>query len=125
MAIIFSYALPKFSGILDNSNILKLKSDVSLIRSALKDKKVDNSLANNTSFIYLDDARVNQKDEKLFSNILNITILSTNSIERKIGYWAKISSSSYVFYLKNEELEFNLIDYDFVCISQNKVCEEL
>lgn len=126
LAIIFSYALPKFSKILDSSNILKLKSDISLIKSALKDIKVDNSLTNVNKIIYLDDARINQKDEKLFSNILNSTaILSTNSIEKKSGYWAKISNSSYIFYLKNKELEFSLVDDDFVCISQDELCEEL
>ena len=71
LAIITSFAIPKFNIITYNSNLSILKSELSLVQNALIEQKSKNILLSNSDEITnLDDAAINKKDEKLFTNII-------------------------------------------------------
>lgn len=127
LAIITSFAIPKFNTITYNSNISILKSEVSLVQNALSEQKSKNILlSNGDKIIKLDDASINKKDEKLFSNIIDFSIISTDSNERKAGKWAKLSQKSYEFFLSNaKSISFSLEDEKIICKSDEEICKEI
>ena len=126
IAIIISFAIPKFNQIDDKTNLFKLKSELSLIQEGISKIKSKNILLGN-SFILdsLDDSNINKKDEQLFSKVINFSIISTNSNEKKLGNWAKLSSKSYSFYLPSSSVLFALENGNFVCKSEENICKEV
>lgn len=126
ISIILSFAIPKFQEINNKSHLITLKSQYSLIQSALAKTKSKNILlANSSEIIFLDEAMIDKKDEKLFSNIVDFTLLSTNTNEKKLGNWAKISSKEYVFYLYSNSVLFALENGFFKCKSEENICKEI
>lgn len=73
----------------------------------------------------MDDAGINKSDEELFTKVADFSIISTNTSEKKIGNWAKVSTNSYVFYLDSSYVIFTLEDNSFVCKSQKDICQEI
>ena len=126
IAIIISFAIPKFNQINDKTNLFKLKSELSLIQEGISKIKSKNILLGN-SFILdsLDDSNINKKDEQLFSKVINFSIISTNTNEKKVGSWAKISSNSYNFFLSSNSILFTLENGYFVCKSVENICKEV
>lgn len=126
ISIIISFAIPKFSKTDEKINITKLKSQVALIRSAISNQKSKNILLSNSEIIdILDDSIIDKKDEKLFSKLVDFSIISTDSSEKEVGSWAKISSNSYIFYLGYDFISFSLEDESFVCKSKIELCSEV
>ncbi len=127
LAIITSFAIPKFNIITYNSNLSILKSELSLVQNALIEQKSKNILLSNSDEITnLDDAAINKKDEKLFTNIINFSIISTDSNERKVGKWVKISKNSYEYFLlASKTISFSLEDEKIICKSVEEICKEI
>lgn len=127
LAIITSFAISKFNTITYNSNLSILKSELSLVQNALIEQKSKNILLSNSDEITnLDDAAINKKDEKLFTNIINFSIISTDSNERKVGKWVKISKNSYEYFLlASKTISFSLEDEKIICKSVEEICKEI
>ncbi|MDZ7820305.1 MAG: hypothetical protein U5K55_17640 [Aliarcobacter sp.] len=127
ISIITSFAIPKFNTITYNSNLSILKSELSLVQNALTQQKSKNILlANSDKITSLDDASINKRDEKLFTNIIDFSIISTDSNERKAGKWTKISQKSYEFFLSsNKTISFSLEDEKIICNSEEEICKEV
>ena len=127
ISIILTFALSKYNTIFDNSNLTKLKSEYILIQNGISNLKTKNVLLSDSSVINnLDDANELQKNEKLFSKVIDFSVISTNSSDKEKGKWLKKSSSEYEFFLnKNKNILFKLKDSSFDCISPLDICEEL
>ena len=127
LAIITSFAIPKFNTITYNSNLSILKSELSLVQNALTQQKNKNILLSNSDKITsLDDAAINKKDEKLFTNIVDFSIISTDLNERKTAKWVKISQKSYEFFLSSSKtISFSLEDEKIICKSDEEICKEI
>lgn len=126
MALIFSFAIPKFNNISENLNILTLKGDFALIQSAITRKKSkDIMLQNQTDISSLDNARINTKNEELFKNVLDKPILSTSINDKEYGHWTKISNKKYLFFTQSKTFEFILENGDFLCVSNEILCKEI
>lgn len=122
IAIITSFAIPKFTNMNYNANISTLKSQISLIQNGIvKNKNKNILLSNNQEITTLDDATLNSSGEKLFSKIIDFSIISTNNSKKESGMWAKISNNSYDFYLSSDKnISFSFDDGKFLCKSSVK-----
>ncbi|WP_146951611.1 hypothetical protein [Aliarcobacter vitoriensis] len=126
VAILLSFILPKMSVYLEKNDILKLKSDIVLIKNALQKEKTKRVLAQENSYINsLDSAKIDIKNEDLFSNILKMPIISTSTKDKEKGSWAKVSNSKYIFFTSSKTYEFYLDNGDFICSSKEIDCKEL
>lgn len=127
IAIITSFAIPKFTNMNYNANISTLKSQISLIQNGIvKNKNKNILLSNNQEITTLDDATLNSNGEKLFSKIIDFSIISTNNTKKESGMWAKISNNSYDFYLSSDKnISFSFDDGKFLCKSSVELCKEI
>ena len=127
ISIILTFALSKYNTIFDNSNLTKLKSEFILIQNGISNLKSKNVLLGESSDISsLDKASILQKNEKLFTKVIDFSVSSTSSSDKEKGKWLKKSSSEYEFFLnKDKNILFKLKNSSFDCVSPIKVCEEL
>ncbi len=126
IATILSFLLPKLNTFLENSDLVKLKSDIALINNGIQKEKSKNILIQKYGNINkLDGAKIDVKNEKLFEYILDFPIISTSTNESKNGYWAKVSDDKYIFFTRKNQYEFLLKDGQFLCVSSEKLCEEI
>lgn len=127
IAIIASFAIPKFSNIDDKTSYIKLKSEYALILNGINEYKTKNTLlGEDISSLVLDDANINQKDERLFANILDFEVLSTNLEIKEKTKWIKKSQDSYSFVLTEDSfVDFKLDESNFNCISEIEICKGL
>ena len=127
IVLITSFAIPKYNAITYNSNLSILKSDLSLIQNAITQSKTKNILlSNNEKIEKLDDISSDKISEKLFTNVIDFSILSTDSNEKKAGKWSKISDKSYKFYLSSSKsILFLFEDEKLVCKSEEDICKEI
>lgn len=119
--------MSKFTNINYNANFSTLKSQLALIQNGILNQKTKNILlSNNQEITTLDDAIQNKSGEKLFSKIVDFSIISTNSTSKESGMWAKISDESYTFYLSStKNILFSLEDGKFLCKSSVEFCKEI
>ena len=127
LAIILTFAIPKFSNINSQNSFNKLKSQYVLILNGLNEYKNKKILLNESlENITLDEASINIVGEKLFSNLINFNIISTNSSEKKSSSWYKSDLNKYVFILSNDsEIEFVFEDLSFKCTGNLEICNRL
>ncbi|PUE65196.1 hypothetical protein B0174_05195 [Arcobacter caeni] len=127
IAIITSFAIPKFANINYNTNISTLKSQLALIRNGIvKNKNKNILLSNNEELTILDDVTQNSSGEKLFTKVIDFLILSTNNTKRESGMWAKTTNKSYSFYLSSDKnVLFSFEDGIFLCKSSEELCNEI
>ncbi len=127
IAIITSFAIPKFINMNYNANISTLKSQSALIQNAIVNLKSKNILlSNNQEIITLDEATSNSSGEKLFSKVIDFSIISTNNTKKESGMWAKTSNNSYNFYLLSDKsILFSFENDKFVCKSSVELCKEI
>ena len=127
IAIITSFAIPKFTNLNYNKNITTLKSQIALIQNAITNQKSKNILlSNNQEISSLDDVTQNSSGEKLFTNVIDFPIISTNTTKKESGMWAKISNNSYTFYLlADKEILFSFEDEKIICKSSVELCSEI
>ena len=92
----------------------------------VKHKSKNILLSNNQEITTLDDATLNSSGEKLFSKIIDFSIISTNNSKKESGMWAKISNNSYDFYLSSDKnISFSFDDGKFLCKSSVELCKEI
>ena len=126
IATILSFLLPKLNTFLENSDLVKLKSDIALINNGIQKEKSKNILIQKYGNINkLDGAKIDVKNEKLFEYILDFPIISTSTNESKNGSWAKVSVDKYIFFTRKNQYEFLLKDGQFLCVSSEEICKEL
>lgn len=127
IAIITSFAIPKFTNLNYNKNISTLKSQLALIQNAIINQKSKNILlSNNQELTSLDEATLNSSGEKLFSKVIDFSIISTNNTKKESGMWAKISNNSYTFYLSSDKnIDFSFENEKFLCKSSVELCKEI
>ena len=127
IVLITSFAIPKYNAITYNSNLSILKSDLSLIQNAITQSKTKNILlSNNEKIENLDNSATDKINEKLFTNVIDFSIISTDSKEKKAGKWSKISDKSYEFYLSSSKsISFLFEDEKLVCKSEEELCKEI
>ncbi len=126
IATILSFLLPKLNTFLENSDLVKLKSDIALIKNGIQKEKSKNILIQQYGNINkLDGAKIDVKNEKLFEYILDFPIISTSTNESKNGYWAKVLDDKYIFFTRKHNYEFLLKDSQFLCVSSEKLCEDI
>lgn len=126
ISTILSFLLPKLNTFLENSDLVKLKSDIALINNGIQKDKSKNILIQKYGNINkLDGAKIDVKNEKLFEHILDFPIISTSTNESKNGYWAKVSDDKYIFFTRKNMYEFLLKDGQFLCVSSEEICKEL
>lgn len=126
IAIITSFAIPTFTNLNNNKNIATLKSQLALIQNAITNQKSKNILLSNNQEIILDEATLNSSGEKLFSKVIDFSIISTNNTKKESGMWAKISNNSYTFYLSTDKnIEFSFENENFLCKSSVELCKEI
>jgi len=126
VAILLSFILPKANIYLQKNDILKLKSDIVLIQNGLQKGKTKRVMSGeNQNITFLDSAKIDTKGEELFSNILNLPIISTTTKDKENGLWAKVSNNKYIFFTSTKNYEFSLENSSFICVSKNIDCKEL
>lgn len=101
----------------------KLKTDFSLIKQAIEQKKTKNILlAEAYEISSLDEARAKVTSENLFTKVIDFSIVSSN----KINSWMKNDDLKYTFLLNSKEkVEFILKDSHFICKTPKTICKEL
>lgn len=127
ISIISVFAVSNYTSIFSNTNLVKLKSDYALIQNGISKLKKDRLLlSNNEDITILDEAVSLKEKEKLFSNVIEFDLLSTNKEEKNIGKWLKKNSTSYTFLLEaNKEVNFILEQSIFKCKYPLEICKEL
>ena len=127
IAIIGSYAIPKFTNMSYKADITTLKSQLALIQNGITNQKNKNILLSNMQEISsLDSASSNNSGEKLFTKVIDFPIISTNSTKKEQAMWAKTSNNSYSFYLLSDKsVLFSLEDGKFLCKSEAELCKEI
>ena len=127
IVLITSFALPKYNAIIDSSNLSLLKSDLSLIQSGIEQKKTINTLLSNGDKIEnLDYSAIDKFNEKLFTKVIEFSITSTDTKEKKLGKWSKISDNSYEFYLSSSKSILFLYENEkMLCKSEEDICKEI
>jgi len=92
----------------------------------VKNKNKNILLSNNEELIILDDVTQNSSGEKLFSKVIDFSIVSTNNTKRESGMWAKTTNKSYSFYLSSDKnVLFSFEDGIFLCKSSEELCNEI
>ena len=112
IGILSAIAIPRFAVTRDDAIIVKVKSQVSAIRSGIAMQKNRRLLEGNTTLpATLDSAVINTNDEKLFnygdgnkSNILEYPIYSKANHD---GSWVKTNTNTYVVTLSDSNVTFN------------------
>ncbi|PZP11220.1 MAG: hypothetical protein DI602_11900 [Aliarcobacter butzleri] len=126
VAIITTFAMTKFNQVTNKTHLVTLKSQLALIQSGISKQKNKNILLSNLPNISsLDDASTNVNNQELFKKVIDFSIFSTNTSDRKLGSWAKVSQNSYIFYLESNPINFVLENNSFVCKSKEDICKEL
>ncbi|MDN5106545.1 type II secretion system protein [Aliarcobacter butzleri] len=126
VAIITTFAMTKFNQVTNKTYLVTLKSQLALIQSGISKQKNKNILLSNLPNISsLDDASTNVNNQELFKKVIDFSILSTNTSDRKLGSWAKVSQNSYIFYLESNPINFVLENNSFICKSKEEICKEL
>ena len=98
IAILSGVAIKKLYYSVDNANIIKLKSQIALIRNAINTKREASILRGQSSSYIdtLDDVLIDTSNQKLFDKILdNSNIISISSRASKSGFWSKSSNLTY------------------------------
>ena len=135
ISIITSYVIPKLFTHFEDTTIIKIRSDINLIRDSIAYNKNQNILLNKDQIYikYLDNAPINIANEQLFigyenEKLLKYPIISTSINSNEIGKWIKISQNIYkIFINKTNFIEFiyNNQNGIFDCDYKIDLCLEL
>lgn len=114
ISIIALIAFPKLFLNITNTTLVKVKSDVSLIRNAIVQNRNQNIISGKgEAYIsQLDSAKIDTDNEKLFigvenDSLLEYPVISTSKNNREIGKWIKASTYDYEIYInKVESIKF-------------------
>lgn len=122
IAFIAAVAIPKFTVTIDKTNLVKIKSDIALIKEALNGYKNKKILSNSASYL----STLEEDNDLLFSKILKYPI--KNSFENKAATWNKISNSEYLLRIDDKtEVKFyyDSSNLSFECDFKDENCKKL
>lgn len=122
LSIIVTVAIPKFTTGIQKSNLVKIKSDIMLIRTGINEYK-DKAILQGEQ---VDLETLEDDNIYLFSKVLTYPIKSSNT--HKSATWEKISNSSYRICLDNQNsviFYYDKDNYTFDCDFQDEYCKEL
>ena len=135
ICVIASVAISKASYDLNSAAVSKIRSEISLIRSAIMQERERNLLKNGADgFIQrLDEAQAGKEDEILFNGtgsrkLVQTEIFSTDPDKKEIGRWIKISNSKYEVVLSSDmTIAFSYDDQSgrFECDESKQLCKEV
>ena len=115
-------ALPKFGNSLDKANMIKIQSDITLIRNGINEYKNKMIMLNNEpSLETLDDS-----DVLLFGRILKNPVISSEI--PKATFWSKISNNKYKVWIDTTnslKFTYNKSEFTFDCNLNDQYCKEL
>ena len=131
LGILTTIALPKFAMTTNDAHIVKAKSTINNIRSAIIIIKSEGIfIGTNTFPNKLDNlqALISNDNDKLFDTngskiiLQNPILSSTNN-----GGWSKIDNNIYRFTLDNQNTDFiyNPLSGEFICDISNNLCLKL
>ena len=110
IGILASVALPRLFATRDDAQVVKVKTDVSNIRSAIASVRATNLMKGKVAYPEaLDDADKNKEGEELFDGnksigkILEYPIYSKNAE----GHWMKTGDTNYSAKLVRQSIKFN------------------
>lgn len=125
ISIITTYFLTKSESLIDKTVEVKIKSEIALIRDSITKTSSSSILLGKSKLSSLDEESVNKIDSKLFSNVLDMPLLSSSLEEKKISKWIKTGSNLYRVYLsKDIFLDFKFDSDSFLCVSDIDLCKE-
>lgn len=135
ICVVASVAISKASYDLSSAATSKIKSEISLIRSAIMQESEYNLLKNSEhGFIQrLDESQADKEGELLFGGtgsrkLVQAKIYATDSNKEEIGKWIKISDSEYQVVLSGDMKI--IFSYDnqigrFECDESKELCKEM
>ena len=110
MGILVAVAIPKLAATRTDAYIVKVRTEVSNIRSAIANLHTKNLMKGDASYPEaLDDAAKNKEKEALFDGNSSIGILLDYPIYSKKadGQWMKIGDTNYTVKILNQNVKFN------------------
>ena len=112
LGILATVALPRLMAPVDDAKLVKVKSDLSAIRSAialLKSKNIlEGKMTNSGLPTALDDAVINADGEELFDGNITIGTLLTYPIYAKsAGGWMKTGPTTYSVNISGQNVQFD------------------
>lgn len=135
IAIISSIAIPKLLNNKFQTNIVKAKGDIALIRKAIKEDFNKQVMKQNSNEYIekLDESSIDERALELFTGLegrvlLKYPLYSTDSSENESGKWIKQSDSNYEIVLDSEikvEFVYDNSDGSFECDTSEEYCMEL
>ena len=125
ISIIISFFIGKFGNSLKSAYKINVKAEVSLIKNSINKINSKKILLNENLLTKLDEALVEKEKTLLFENVLQIPLVSTNSVKKDLGKWIKTSSNKYkIYFTSNKYLEFEYKNNAFSCLSEINLCRE-
>ncbi len=135
LALLSYFVLSSSFKALDKSKLLKIKSEISLIKYEIQEVFTKSLLLNNKEeyIEFLDDASINVENETLFDGyndimLLDPMIFSSTKEQKILGKWIKIDRRKYRIYINSD----NYVDFSydqnkgtFSCLFSSKLCKEL
>lgn len=126
IAIIASIAVSKLPNTFDSANLVKIKSDVTNIKTAIEVAKNNKTIAN-ISAAYpsiLDNCGVDSQDCPLFKGsadyeIMKNPIISSSGASAKSNSWVKIATNKYRVFLNDTKY----IDFIYTASSGTFLCD--
>ena len=121
ISILLVVAIPKLFYNIDSANIIKLRSDVALIRNEINNYKNKQILSNDN----INLETLDKNDNLLFSFILTSPIIA---ITNDGGNWSQNSITSYKAWISSDisvNFTYNSNDFTFDCDFNEEYCKEL
>ncbi|RLA79425.1 MAG: hypothetical protein DRG78_12990 [Epsilonproteobacteria bacterium] len=121
ISILLVVAIPKLFNNLSNANIIKLKTDLVLIKSAINDYNQKQIYLNTNQLLEV----LGNDENQLFNIILDTPIVAQKNIA---GNWSKQSLTIYNAWIDNTnsiKFEFDKIKQTFKCDTSKQYCKEL
>lgn len=107
IATILSFLLPKFNTFLENSDLVKLKSDIALINNGIQKEKSKNILIQKYGNINkLDGAKIDVKNEKLFEYIYIFQLFQLQQMSLKMAIGQKYQRINTYFLQEKTNMNF-------------------
>ncbi len=122
ISIIAIVAIPKLGNSLDKANMIKIKSDVALIRNGLALYKDKITLSNDSTIL----DSLESGSDMLFDKIVRYPIIASSEV--KSAAWSKISDTTYQVWIDSTEnllFTYDSDKYTFDCDFDNDYCKEL
>lgn len=144
IGILSSVAIPKFTSLKTNTEIVKGRSDVSSIRSSIITERQTRLIRGESNFINRLDSGVpaDREGEKIFDSNETLSATSPTLLKYPIitkngdGHWMKSADTNYTYTIKGDNITFTYYPSDttsgifyragsFDCDHSDAICKKL